>query len=326
MTLAVVFFVTSRRAPSAPESKPKAAPGCTVELFFPSPTPTLTLTPTQTKTLTPTQTKTPTPTQTKTPTPTKTLTPTQTKTLTPTQTKTPTPTQTKTPTPTKTLTPTQTKTLTPTQTKTPTPTQTKTPTPTITLTATPVPVGCGEVCIKSNPASCTGTLQCAALTGATTGICALPTLVNNCINRGSQAPYLACCTLPTSTPTITPTVTPTPTPTKTPTPTVTITLTPSPTPVLLCGDLTSNNENPTLGSTILLTCTKNASYVGTVSYEFMLIHKDSPSSPDPVPTPTPFATSSTGLATYTFPEGQYGFYRFMCRVCAGAYCTPWQNP
>ncbi len=46
--------MTSRSAPTAPLSKPKAANICYLELFFPSPTPTATITPTSTPTLTPT--------------------------------------------------------------------------------------------------------------------------------------------------------------------------------------------------------------------------------------------------------------------------------
>ncbi len=56
LTIVLVYYVTTRQAPSAPESKPKAAGGfCWLEFTFPSPTTTAT------PTLTPTATSTPVP-------------------------------------------------------------------------------------------------------------------------------------------------------------------------------------------------------------------------------------------------------------------------
>lgn len=90
-TIALVYFVTTRQAPSAPPSKPKAAGGlCYLEFFFPSPTPSPTVGASPTPS--PTGTLTPTPTGTLTPTPTGTLTPTVTPTNTPGPSSTPTPT------------------------------------------------------------------------------------------------------------------------------------------------------------------------------------------------------------------------------------------
>lgn len=80
LTILVVYFVTSRQAPSAPPSKPHAAGACFVEFVFPSPT----ITPSVTPTITPGPSATPT--LSPTPTPTGSLTPTNTPTVTPTPT------------------------------------------------------------------------------------------------------------------------------------------------------------------------------------------------------------------------------------------------
>jgi hypothetical protein len=105
-----------------------------------------------------------------------------------------------------------------------------------------------------------------------------------------------------------------------------ITLTPTPTGMPACEGLNVNNLTPNLGETVSFTCVKNASYAGTVSYDFRSIHKETAGAPPPEPMPTPFAQGSSVSASYQFPEGQYGYYLFQCRVCSGAFCTPWQNP
>jgi hypothetical protein len=75
-----------------------------------------------------------------------------------------------------------------------------------------------------------------------------------------------------------------------------------------------------------LTCTKTGSYTGAVTYDFMMIRKETKETADPVPTPTPFIQGQTSnITTYTIPANQYGFYLFMCRVCAGAFCTEWER-
>lgn len=104
--------------------------------------------------------------------------------------------------------------------------------------------------------------------------------------------------------------------------------TPTPTPgPLVCQNLYASSLTPNLGDAITLTCEKNASYTTAVTYDFMLIKKENSAATDPNPTPTPFVkNSSNTLTTYTFPVGQYGYYLFMCRVCAGATCTNWQRP
>lgn len=108
----------------------------------------------------------------------------------------------------------------------------------------------------------------------------------------------------------------TPTPTPTPTPTIGLT----------CDGLTTNNTKPTLGSTISLTCAKNASYVGAVTYDYVLNKKTLKSDPDPKPFPTPFASKVAGSVNYTFPANQYGYYLFACQTCAGAFCSGWEFP
>jgi hypothetical protein len=267
VTIICVYIVVSQRALTAPVSKPQAAMGCYVELFFPSPT----LTPTVTLTLTPTSTNTPT--------------------------------------------------LTPTPTKTPTPTITLTPT----VTPTPV-VGCGKSCALGT--GCQSGLICVA--GSSGSFCSLPQYQIYCQTATSSNSVILCCQAPSPTPTLTPTVTPTSTPTKTPTPTLTATPTfaLTPTPILECAGLGASyiGDSVKLGDSISLTCDKNASYIGQTTYDFMLIHKEFPSSPDPVPTPSPFMSSGNQTIAYTFPTNQYGYYLFMCRVCAGEFCTLWQRP
>lgn len=61
LTVAIVYFVTTRQAPSAPVSKPKAVGVCYLDFFFPSPTITPSITPTGTPGPSPTPTQTPTP-------------------------------------------------------------------------------------------------------------------------------------------------------------------------------------------------------------------------------------------------------------------------
>jgi hypothetical protein len=233
--------------------------------------------------------------------------------------------------PSPTSTPTVTLTLTPTLTNTPTltPTPTKTPTPTITLTPTITPtpvVGCGESCAPG--AGCQSSLIC--VTGSSGSFCSLPQYQTYCQVATNINSTIVCCQAPSPTPTPTPTVTPTATPTKTPTPTSTVTPTSTltPTPPLECAGLGASyvGDSVKLGDSISLTCDKNASYVGQTTYDFLLIQKESPSSGDPVPTPSPFMSGENQTIAYTFPTNQYGYYLFMCRVCAGAFCTPWQRP
>jgi hypothetical protein len=100
-----------------------------------------------------------------------------------------------------------------------------------------------------------------------------------------------------------------------------------PQPPLVCQNLYTNVTTANLGDTILLTCEKNAAYTDTVTYDFMLIKKDNAAAPDPNPSPTPFMKDSPKeMTNYTFPVDQYGYYLFMCRVCAGGTCTDWQRP
>lgn len=76
LTVAIVYFVTTRQAPSAPPSKPSAAGQCYLVFNFPNPsispsiTPTGTPGPSPTPTVTPSITSSPTPTVTQTPSPT----------------------------------------------------------------------------------------------------------------------------------------------------------------------------------------------------------------------------------------------------------------
>ena len=244
----------------------------------------------------------------------------------------PSPTPTATPTLTPTPTATNTPTPTPTNTPTPTPTSTPTVTPTPTQTPTPIPHGCGYTPCNAITDLCGQGLTCVQNTNNSQYYCALNAYVDQC--RLTTVPgTVSCCTAPTPTPTPTPTITPTPTPTKTPTPTPTktptptATKTPTPTPMPVCSDLVASRTTGSQGeSLILLTCSKNASYTGVVTYDFMMIHKETKESPDPVPTPTPFIRNQTSATTtYTIPANQYGFYLFMCRVCAGAFCTAWQR-
>jgi len=200
LTIFVVYFVSTRNAPSAPESKPKAEGGfCYVALFFPSPSPSPSVTPT----LTPTATPVPgcgqpctasgegntcqnglvcavstgtsgfcaIPAY-------------QTACQSATSTTAPTvcclaPTNTPTPTPTATLTPTS----------TPGPTSTPTPTPT-------TPAGCYTTC--SSDSNCSNSLVCQSISG-----------ISRCVN--SSCPYNSDCVCGQS-----PTNTPTPTPTNAP--------------------------------------------------------------------------------------------------------------
>ena len=113
-----------------------------------------------------------------------------------------------------------------------------------------------------------------------------------------------------------------PVPTSTPTPT------PTPTGIPSCLSLSSPAEStqPKPGDTISLTCAKNASYTGSVTYDYMSIHKNSSADANPVPTPTAFAKQQIGSTTFTFPTNQYGYYLLMCRICAGAFCSEWQTP
>lgn len=196
LTILVVYFVTSRPAPSAPPSKPKAAGVCFVEFFFPTPGPTSTPTPTLINTPTPTKTPTPTPT------PTGTLTPTPTGTLTPTPT---TPVLTDTPTPTTipSATPTQ---IIPSITQSPSLTQSPSATPT-------QPPGCYSTC--SSNSECTGSMVCQSISG-----------VMRCVN--SSCPYNSDCVCGQTVVVNTPTPTPIP-----PQQQVYIASVPSPTPTIV---------------------------------------------------------------------------------------------
>jgi hypothetical protein len=109
--------------------------------------------------------------------------------------------------------------------------------------------------------------------------------------------------------------------------TTTPTLTPTPTGMPACVGMDINNATPQLGDSVTFNCVKNASYAGSVTYDFRLIQKQDSQDVDPNPLPTPFVQGSTDPnAAYQFPTDQFGYYLFQCRVCAGAFCTTWQNP
>jgi len=110
------------------------------------------------------------------------------------------------------------------------------------------------------------------------------------------------------------------------------TLTPTPTPLPenpLCTDLISAPASTgiKLGDPINLTCSKNASYLDAVTFNFRLIQKPNAASPDPNPLPAPFVSgSASATVPYQLPTDQYGYYLFQCQVCANAFCTAWQSP
>lgn len=194
LTILIVYFVTTRQAPTAPPSKPKAAGVCYLEYFFPSPTVTPSVTPTGTPG--PTATPTPTPVagcgqicSSSTPCSSGLICITGTNgsfcSISDYQTACQSATEqtattvccqapSSTPTPTSTVTPTQI------STGTPAPTSTPTPTP---------PPGCYSTCTSDS--TCTGSLVCQSISG-----------VNRCVN--SSCPYNSNCVCgqaPTSTPT-----------------------------------------------------------------------------------------------------------------------------
>jgi hypothetical protein len=116
----------------------------------------------------------------------------------------------------------------------------------------------------------------------------------------TQADVLAACATPAPTPSPSPTPEPTPEPSS---------------PPLACLNITSDNDNPVLGSQSRFTC---GSVTGADRYEFRYQHTFNG-------VPVAGTLSATGNLSEPLTIDQPGSYKVQCRPCVGQACTPWED-